>query len=103
MTEKDIQRLLSGYATNSLTDAERKALFEAALDDQDLFDALQHEQQVKDVLDDAVSRHLVREALESNVAPVRARPWWTRWSTWGLATGALAAVTVAVIVQPAPK
>lgn len=99
MTNEEIQKLVSGYATNSLTDTERKALFEAALDDQELFDILQREQAVKDVLDDPVSRRQVREALEVN--PLPATPsWWVRWSTWGFATAALAAVLgVAVIFK----
>ncbi len=40
MTQDEIRRLLGGYATNTLTDGERTALFEAALEDQELFDAL---------------------------------------------------------------
>jgi len=100
MTNEEIQKLVSGYATNSLTDTERKALFEAALDDQELFDILQREQAVKDVLDDPVSRRQVREALEASVSPPAAPSWWVRWSTWGFATAAVAAVlTVAVIFK----
>lgn len=99
MTNEEIQKLVSGYATNSLTDTERKALFEAALDDQELFDILQREQAVKDVLDDPVSRRQVREALETST-PVATPSWWVRWSTWGFATAAVAAVlTVAVIFK----
>ena len=40
MNREEIQKLIGGYATGSLTDDERRLLFEAALDDQDLFDAL---------------------------------------------------------------
>ena len=36
MTSEQARKLLGGYATNSLTEAERKALFDAALDDQEL-------------------------------------------------------------------
>ena len=99
MTNEEIQKLVSGYATNSLTDTERKALFEAALDDQELFEILQREQAVKDVLDDPVSRRQVREALEANLLPATPS-WWVRWSTWGFATAALAAMlAVAVILK----
>ena len=100
MTNEEIQKLVSGYATNSLTDAERKALFEAALDDQELFNILQREQALKDVLDDPISRRQVREALEIRVSPAATPSWWVRWSTWGFATAALAAVlTVAVMFK----
>jgi len=36
MTQEEIHKLLGGYATNTLTEAERNALFAAALDDQEL-------------------------------------------------------------------
>jgi len=97
MTDEEVQRLLGGYATNSLSEAERKALFEAALEDQELFDALHGEQALKDLLDDQISRAQVRAALEGASATT-ARPWWRRGWTWGLAGGvAAAALTVALI------
>ena len=43
----DLEKLIGGYATNTLTESERKLLFEAALEDQELFDALQQEQALK--------------------------------------------------------
>lgn len=101
MKNEEIQKLLGGYATNSLTDAEQKALFQAALEDQELFDALQQEQPLKDLLDDPFSRRQVREALEG--APARSPAWWSRWWTWGVAGGAVAAaLTVAVALRPGP-
>ncbi len=40
MTQDEIRKLLGGYATNALTADERRMLFEAALEDQELFNAL---------------------------------------------------------------
>ncbi len=64
MTSEEIRKLLGGYATNTLTESERKALFEAALDDQELFNALQEEETLKDTLADPVTRAQVRQALD---------------------------------------
>ena len=52
MNRDDIQKLLGGYATRTLTPDEQQALFEAALDDQQLFDALAREQALRDLLRD---------------------------------------------------
>jgi hypothetical protein len=96
----EIRKLLGGYATNTLTETERRILFEAALDDQELFDALQKEQALRDLLDDPVSRVQIRQALD-RPAPA---PWWSRWWTWTAAASAVAAVVliVAVTRTPAP-
>jgi hypothetical protein len=40
MSREEIQKLIGGYATGSLTAGEQQALFEAALEDQELFDEL---------------------------------------------------------------
>src|ERR1017187_9537418 len=50
MSREEIQKLLGGYATDTLSEAERRALFEAAIEDQELFDALAKEQALRDVL-----------------------------------------------------
>ncbi len=50
MTRDEAKRLLGGYATGSLTDQERQALFDAALDDQELFDELAGEEDLKEIL-----------------------------------------------------
>ena len=79
MTNEQARKLLGGYATNSLTEAERKTLFEAALDDQALFDALQQEQALKELLSDPVSRNQIQAALVgAQVSPVPSAAWWSR-------------------------
>jgi len=103
MSKEEIRKLLGGYATNTLTESERSALFEAALDDQELFNALQQEQALKSLLADPATRAEVRQALDR--PPVRnpRAAWRLRWWAWGGAVGAVAAAAVLLIVfRPTP-
>src|SRR5260370_26639232 len=89
MNKEDIQRLMGGYATGSLTDEERLKLFEAALDDQELFDALQQEQPLKDLFDDPFSRELVRRAAADSLPQPQTPPrksWFRQPWIWASAT-----------------
>jgi len=100
MTHEQARKLLGGYATNSLTEAERKALFEAALEDQELFDALQQEEALKELLADPASRHQIQQALAETpvlrLAPTRGRIW-----VWGGLAGAVAAaILIVAIMRP---
>src|SRR6267143_2074942 len=94
MNREDARKLLGGYATGNLSAEEQRLLFEAAFDDQELFDALAEEQALKDVLDDPVSRERVRLAV---AAAPRPRGWWTRPWIWVPAVGALAASVVLTV------
>jgi hypothetical protein len=98
MTQEEIRKLLGGYATDTLTERERTALFEAALDDQDLFNALQNEDALRELLADPVSHEQIRQALK----PAPRRPFWSQpWLIKGLigaASVAVAAVIAIVIV-----
>ncbi|HEX4594962.1 MAG TPA: hypothetical protein VH157_11840 [Bryobacteraceae bacterium] len=96
MTSDQARKLLGGYATNSLTEAERIALFEAALDDQELFDALQQEQALKELLADPESRNQVQQALVEKRASRGSE--WSRWRVWGGLAGAVAAAVLIVAV-----
>ena len=99
----DLEKLLSGYATNTLTQEERAALFDAAFRSQTLFNALAHDQALKELLDDPRSRQRVLEALEKVEDPVwkewlaRIVAWVQEPSSWAL-TGSLASAGVAVFV-----
>jgi hypothetical protein len=95
MSHEEFRKLLGGYATNTLTESERQALYHAALEDQELFDALHQEQALKDLLDDPVSRAQIQNALEQPEPPRTRGAWWTRWWTW---TGAASAVAAAVLI-----
>ncbi len=95
MNREDIRKLLGGYATGTLTPEEQQALFEAALDDQDLFDALAREQPLRDLLRDPASRARLLAALDAR--PVR---WYERFAGWkpALTAAGLAAVAVGLVV-----
>lgn len=100
MTQDEIRKLLGGYATNALSADERRILFEAALDDQELFNALQNEDALRELLDDPVLRDQVRNALVAP-PPRKAGFSWRRW-VLGVALPAVAAVIV-IVVMNRPK
>lgn len=93
MKFEDPEKLLGGYATDTLTEAERKALFEAALANQDLFNALADEQALKELLSDARCRRQLLSLLEPKKEPVwrRFAVWLGRPTSWAVA-GSLATV-----------
>ena len=64
MKPEEVRQLLGGYASGTLSDAERKLLFEAAMEDQVLFDAMADEQALKDLLDDPESRGYLQAVLD---------------------------------------
>jgi hypothetical protein len=101
MTQDEIRKLLGGYATNALSADERRILFQAALEDQELFNALQDEDNLRELLADPVTRDEVRRLLE---APGRRAPrssFWSRRWMFGVAIPALAAVVLIVVMNRA--
>src|ERR1051326_1560331 len=108
MNREEIQKLIGGYATGSLTDDERRQLVEAALDDQELFDTLQEEQGLKELLDDPISREQVRRATAESLPQANraaTASWFRRPWIWAAAGTSLAtaAVLLVVLVQWNPK
>ena len=97
MTREEVQKLLGGYATGTLTPEEQQALFSAALEDQELFDALANEQGLRDLLRDPAAKAELLAALD---APPPAPAGWIAWMRrpWvaGLAMAGIAAVGIAV-------
>jgi hypothetical protein len=105
MSPQEIEKLLGGYATDTLTEEERRALFEAALGNQALFDALADDQALKELLDDPPSRTQLLAALrEERVSPVaRVVAWWRRPSFLAAAAAVAAGiVTIAVVIPHKP-
>jgi hypothetical protein len=95
MSREDIQKLLGGYATDTLSAAERSALFAAALEDQALFDALAKEQALRDVLQDPAARQQLITALGPPRETFGARAWqWLRRPSTLAMAGAMAAVLI---------
>jgi hypothetical protein len=91
MSREEIQKLLGGYATGTLTAEEQQALFAAALEDQELFDALGREQSLRDLLCDPAARAHLLAALDAPAPP----PWFRRW--WMPLSAAAVAVTLASV------
>jgi hypothetical protein len=75
MSRDDIQKLLGGYATGTLTAEEQRALYQAALEDQELFDALAREEALREVLSDPSARAHLLAAMDEAPAPWY-RQWW---------------------------
>ncbi len=96
MSKDEARKLLGGYATGSLTEAERRVLFEAALEDQELFDELAGEQVLKETLDEPGARQRLLVALEP---PRRHRAWL--WA--GAAATAAIAVVIGIVVSNEPS
>jgi hypothetical protein len=94
MSRDEMRALIGGYATSSLSEAERRALFEAALEDQELFDELAREQALKEAIELPGARE---QLLRSLTPPV---PWWQRRWVWAIATAA-AVIIVIFALRPA--
>jgi len=83
MAGLDPEKLLGGYATGTLTEAERKALFDAARHDRRLFDALAGEQALKEVLKDPVRRRrLVERLQQADRAEQKTEGWGALVPAW---------------------
>ena len=101
MTQDEIRKLLGGYATNELSADERRILFEAALEDQELFNALENEDALRELLADPVSRDQVRRALAAPVASRRRPAFWSRRWILGVAIPAVVALIIVAIMNRA--
>ncbi len=94
MSREEIHKLVGGYATGTLTPEERAALFQAALDDQELFDALAGEEALRDLLSDPASKAQVLAALDERTPRWYQRIGWLRPAAAALAMAGMAAVGV---------
>ena len=95
MSREEVQKLLGGYATGTLTAEEQQALFEAALDDQELFDTLAREQALRDLLRDPAANAAVLAALDERPR-LGLWAWLRRPVVAGVAMAGLAAIGVAL-------
>ena len=102
-----LERLLSGYAAGTLSDEERRALFEAALENQAVFDALAREESLKELLDDPDARQALLDAL-GQVEPSRRQRmlWWMArprvWAAAGCTAALVLAVALLMSQRPEP-
>ena len=81
MEKSDLEKLLGGYATNTLTNEERQALFDAALHDQTLFNALADEQALKELLDHPQHRQQLLRSLQQS-QPQTEASWLSQVFAW---------------------
>lgn len=100
MSPEEIKKLIGGYATGTLTPEEQQALFAAALDDQELFDALAREQSLRDLLRDPAARAELLSALDT---PARGMggfwQWLRRPAVAGLVTAGVAGIAIVAVWQ----
>jgi hypothetical protein len=108
MAEHDLEKLLGGFAADTLTPEERRQLFTAAMQDQQLFNVLADEQALKELLTDpAVRRRLLQSLNNITPAPAGGSASWLDWFrrpanlalAGGLATAAFAVVLGTKIYQ----
>ncbi|MFO0779366.1 MAG: hypothetical protein U0223_17375 [Nitrospira sp.] len=102
MPDHDLEKLLGGFASDTLTPGEQQQLYRAALTDQQLFNALTDEQSLKELLTDPVVRRRLLQALQATqtTSAVETASWsdWFRRPAVLAWAGGLAAVVFAVIL-----
>lgn len=102
MSEQDLEKLLGGFAADTLTREEKQALFSAALQDQQLFNSLADEQALKELLvDPNVRRRLIQTLKQTSASGAGGSRSWLNWFRHpaGLAfAGGLAAAALAVVL-----
>jgi len=112
MSEHELERLLGGFAADTLTADEKQRLYSAALQDQQLFNALADEQALKELLADPSVRRRLLQVL--NTAGVSGSAGSLSWLDWfrrpanlalagGLATAVCAVVLGTKIYQDGLK
>jgi hypothetical protein len=109
MRRDEVEKLLGGFATGTLTGVERAALFQAALRDQALFDALADEQALKEVIEDPECRRRLLDALATEPEGLWTRLFglWRRPAAWALAGSVAGGVLIFAVLRhqvvPAPE
>jgi hypothetical protein len=112
MSELDFEKLLGGFAADTLTPEEKQRLYSAALQDQRLFNALADEQALKELLTDpAVRRRLLQTLNQAGPSGASGPLLWLDWFrrpanvAWagGLAAAAIAVVLGAKVYQDSLK
>lgn len=102
MSEHDLEKLLGGFAADTLTPEEKQALYTAALQDQQLFNALADEEALKELLANPDIRRRLLASLEQKSTSGAGGP--LSWLDWfrrpaGLAfAGGLSVAALAVVL-----
>jgi hypothetical protein len=100
MPEHDLEKLLGGFAADTLTPEEKQQLYSAALQNQELFNALADEQALRELLADPVVRRRLLQALRKSSSTSPSSPWldWLRRPAGIAWAGGLTAAVFAVIL-----
>lgn len=102
MSEHELEKLLGGFAADTLTPEEKHTLYTTALQDQQLFNALADEQALKELLSDPdVRRRLLASLEQKRASGAGGALSWLDWfrRPAGLAfAGGLAAAALAVVL-----
>ena len=102
MSEHDLEKLLGGFAADTLTAEEKQSLYAAALQDQELFNTLADEQALKELLSDPnVRRRLLASLEQKSASGAGSSLSWLDWfrRPAGLAfAGGLSAAALAVVL-----
>ncbi len=98
----ELEKLLGGFAADTLTPEEKQHLFQAALRNQALFTMLADEQALKELLADPIIRRRLLQSLQAtNSTATDAPSSWLDWigHPYGLAwAGGLAGAVLAVVL-----
>ena len=102
MSEHDLEKMLGGFAADTLTPEEKQTLYTAALQDQQLFNALADEQALKELLADPDVRRKLLASLEQRSASgaggsLSWLDWFRRPAVLAFA-GGIAAAAFAVVL-----
>ena len=100
MPEHELEKLLGGFAADTLTAEEQRRLYTAALQDQQLFNALADEQALKELLADPAVRRRLLQALNQTNPPGATLSWldWLRRPATLAYGGGLAVAVLAVVL-----
>ncbi|MDP2875768.1 MAG: hypothetical protein Q8O00_06250 [Holophaga sp.] len=103
---REAEKLLGGYAAGILTEDEKTVLYSAALNNQELFNALADEEALRELLADPIARqHLL--SLLNHPTTKKSIVFWRRPALVGLAASLFVMVTTSVMLwqreQPTPS
>lgn len=103
MSEHELERLIGGFAADTLTAEEKRRLYAAALQNQQLFNALADEQALKELLTDPAIRRRLLQALHNTTASATggSLPWldWFRRPAHLALAGGFAATVLALVLS----
>jgi len=88
----DARELIGGHATSTLQEHEQRRLYEAALEDQALFDELVDEEALREALEDGPTRASLLDVLREEPTPA----WWRAFNLRMALTAAAVVMTAAL-------